>query len=433
MGIDENILKGQLAEDAVNKLAFDTYLKYWCYPNPKDELGDKKEICDLLIIFKDVLLLIAVKNYSFDGNYEKYFKSTLDKAKAQIQGAERKLFKFNRDIYFKHPDKPIEKLEINNIKNIYRIIVNINNSPLFYPGGLTTNTNQFVHVFNWDAFLKLVIELDTIPDFIQYLNVRNNCFGDKNFIIMTGEENDYDTSTNLEFLKYVSMFNPMEKTAIRISGNELDLVGDYLFNERKFNKNFYSTEYNMASFELDGKWERYLNRKEVQRKKQDDKVSYFVDEFVKREVLYKADAFNIELAIELLSLNRFERRVLSKHFFDFCEKYKTKEGYFIARRYGQLKDIVIGFFLYGVKMEHEHVMTAMELAMEGYCVWENYKTRKIIMIGLSNELHGFRFGYMKDIEPFSKEIEEEIVYNLKVFNWFQNIENVVFNIKEYPD
>ena len=28
-------LKGDLGEEAVNTLAFKTYLKYWCYPGPR--------------------------------------------------------------------------------------------------------------------------------------------------------------------------------------------------------------------------------------------------------------------------------------------------------------------------------------------------------------------------------------------------------------
>ena len=58
-------LKGTYGEEAVNTLAYDTYLKYWCYPGPKDEQGSKKEICDLLILFKETLIILSVKNYEF--------------------------------------------------------------------------------------------------------------------------------------------------------------------------------------------------------------------------------------------------------------------------------------------------------------------------------------------------------------------------------
>jgi len=44
----------------------------------------------------------------------------------------------------------------------------------------------------------------------------------------------------------------------------------------------------------------------------------------------------------------------------------------------------------------------------------------------------FKFGMIEKVEPFSKEKEEEVISDLKAFNWFQNIEKLVGNFKEYP-
>ncbi len=60
-----SIEKGNIGEDFVNRIAYKSFLEYWCYPSPKDEDGDKKEICDLLILFNDSLVIISVKNYEF--------------------------------------------------------------------------------------------------------------------------------------------------------------------------------------------------------------------------------------------------------------------------------------------------------------------------------------------------------------------------------
>lgn len=425
--------QGEDGEQAVNTIAFHTYLKYWCYPNPKDERGSKKEICDLLILFKDTAIIISIKNYSFKGDYEKYFRSTLDKAISQVQGAERKLFDSIANVYIKHPD--LEEICFNPqlYKNVYRLIVNLHTGPLFYPGGKKTSKGKYIHIFNWFAFLKVVQELDTIPDFIHYLKTREEAFLEKDVLIMTGKEEDWDIYTGKEFHKYMEDFNPTEKVGLLLSGNELDLLADYYFNEKKFNKEIYSTEYNMGSFELDGKWERYLSREEVQRKKKEDRASYFVDEFVKREVLYKTDRYNLEIATELLSFSRFERRILGKHFLEFCERYKNENGFFTARRYGKVNDTVIGFLLHGHTMPQEMVLTLMDIAIKGYCLWDKYQSKKIILISVSNKLGHFKYGYLNDIQPLSKEDEEIIEHDLKVLNWFQNIENIVFNIKEYPD
>src|SRR5690606_13264362 len=95
------IEKGNIVEEFVNEIAFNSFLEYWCYPSPKDEYGDKKEICDLLILFGENLIIISVKNYEFKEFYSRYFRRTIDKAVKQIYGAERKLFNSNRDIYIK--------------------------------------------------------------------------------------------------------------------------------------------------------------------------------------------------------------------------------------------------------------------------------------------------------------------------------------------
>lgn len=425
--------QGEEGEQAVNTIAFHTYLKYWCYPNPKDERGSKKEICDLLILFKDTAIIVSIKNYSFKGDYEKYFRSTLEKAISQVQGAERKLFHNNAEVYIKHPDLAEMQFVPSRYKFVFRLIVNLHTGPLFYPGGKLTNKGKYIHIFNWFAFLKVVQELDTIPDFIHYLKVREQAFSEREILIMTGKEEDWDTYTGREFHKYMSSFNPTKKVGMLLSGTELDLLADYYFNERKFNKHIYSTEYNIGSFGLDGKWEAYINRKEVQRKKHDDRASYFIDEFVKREVLYKNDNANIELATELLSFSRFERRILGKHFLEFVDRYRNENGYFTARRYGIINDTVIGYLLHGHTIEDEMVLKLMNIAMEGYCFWEGYKSKKLILIAVSNQLIRFKYGYLKDIIPFSKEDEEIIDHDLKVLNWFQNMENIIFHIKEYPD
>lgn len=36
--------KGELGEEFVNELAYNSFLKFWCYPGPKLENGDRKEI-----------------------------------------------------------------------------------------------------------------------------------------------------------------------------------------------------------------------------------------------------------------------------------------------------------------------------------------------------------------------------------------------------
>lgn len=84
-----NHIKGEKAEKLIQSIVFDSYLKYWCYPNPKDINGNGNEICDILIVFNSSLFIIEVKDYTFSGDYFKHFRKTTDKAISQLQGAEK--------------------------------------------------------------------------------------------------------------------------------------------------------------------------------------------------------------------------------------------------------------------------------------------------------------------------------------------------------
>jgi len=424
--------KGNIGEEAVNTLAFDTYLKYWCYPGPKDEQGSRKEICDLLILFRNTMIILSVKNYEFKGNYERYFRSTLDKALSQVAGAERRLFDASRKLFINHSDLGEIEFDPSKYAHVYRIIVNHSTAPLFYPGGRLTASNKYVHIFNWDAFLGIVQELDTIPDFIQYLSEREVIFHDKNTTIMNGAEEEWEGHVQQAFLDYNTNRIDQGPNFVLISGTESDLLADFLWHNRKFNKHLYDRSFNGGSFELDGKWQDYLKRKEVQNKKAADRASYFVDEFLKNEVLYKQGQSNMALAVELLSLSRFERRIIGSEFLAFWGKYQNAGKDYIVRRYGKVNDLVIAFVLYSRNMPHDMVMTLMQIAAEGYAVWNKYEDKKIAIIGFSQDAIGFRFGLM-EVEPFSKELEGQVIEDLKKLNWFTNFEVFKVNHQEYPD
>lgn len=182
--------KGADGEAFVNILAYNSLLKYWCYPSPKDEKGDYKELCDLLVIFKDICIIIAVKNYRFDGNYDKYNRHTIDKAVKQISGAERKLFNFSRSIFIKHPDRVEEEFIKSRYKKIFRIIVNLGGGVDMYNVASNTSTGKFISIFNKETIEVLFKNLDTISDFINYLLAREHFLLLHTKMIWFGKEKD---------------------------------------------------------------------------------------------------------------------------------------------------------------------------------------------------------------------------------------------------
>lgn len=426
--------KGNIGEEFVNEIAYSSFLDYWCYPSPKDEYGDKKEICDLLILFGDNLIIISVKNYEFKDLYSRYFRQTIDKAVKQIYGAERKLLNSERDIYIKHPKRKIERFPKEKITNIHRVIINLGEGVRFYPFNKATKDDKFITLLDKEAFQTIVRELDTIPDFIEYLRKREELFADKTVTILPEDEDDFPVDTAKQFFEYAEQnFNPNEKQSILVSGTEHDILASYLMNERSFPDYIQSKEYNGMFVQLDGNWTAYNQRNQVRAKRDLDKNSYFLDELVKREVLTNHNENSVELATAILSFNRFNRRVISNNFLQFYDAYKNAKGNFLARRYADFDGVGIVFAFYPMEMPQEMVNTLLEIALDSFCVYSNYKSKTMILIATTNEFKQFKMGLMKNIVPFPKEQEEQIRKDVELLGWFKNYQEFNVTEKEYPD
>jgi hypothetical protein len=426
--------KGNVGEEFVNEIAYSSFLDYWCYPSPEDEYGDKKEICDLLILFGDSLIIISVKNYEFKDFYSRYFRQTIDKAVKQIYGAERKLFNTERDIYIKHPKREIERFPKEKVVNIHRVIINLGEGVRFYPFNKVTKKDKFITLLDKEAFQTIVRELDTIPDFIEYLRKREELFADKTVTILPGVEDDFPVDTAEQFFEYAEQnFNPNKRQSILVSGTEHDILAHYLMNERSFPEYIQSKEYNGMFVQLDSSWTDYIQRNQVKAKRNLDKNSYFLDELVKREVLINQNENSVELATAILSFNRFNRRVISNNFLQFYDVNKDAKGNFLARSYADFDGVGIVFAFYPKEMPQEIGNTLLEIAIDSFCVHADYKSKTMILIATTNEFKQFKMGLMKDIVPFSKEQEEQIRKDVELLGWFKNYQE--FNIieKEYPD
>jgi hypothetical protein len=396
--MEDKKLKGDLGEEFVNNLAYKTFLKFWCYPNPKDEEGDKKEICDLLICFKDVLIIFSVKNWEFKGNYDKYHRKTIKKAVRQIYGAERKLFNIHRKIFIKHPDKEKEEFQSNNYKKIHRCIINLGEGVEFSTSGEFTKKGKFIHIFNKD-FEVLMQELDTIPDLITYLEAREN-------LLIGGEK-------------------------VHILGSEKDLLAPFLKNARSFPPEFHK-ECDTLFLDVDGAWDEYDKDEKIGLKRMENKISYFIDEFVK-DNLTKPNTKDI--AEEWMSLTRLERRMLTKMFFDLVSNsYKKKENSLLFnRRYVPHNDTGFLFIYYSPNTKEKFIDPLMELATLGTALYRNYKESKILVIATTTaKLADFKIGCYK-VKQLEKEHEEKILNQVRSLGWFKNLKIGRYDEKEYPD
>ncbi len=390
--------KGDVGEDYVNQLAYKSYLKYWCYPNPKDISGDKKEICDLLIPFRDKLIIISVKNHSFDGNYERYKKRVIEKSTNQLNGAERLLFNKQRDIYIQHPDREPELFDSENYNKTYKITINVGEQFEHYEFSDYNDKKGFISIFNKETFEAIIIELDTIKDFVEYLDEREK-------LLLSGK-------------------------TITVKCKEKDLLAEYLMNARKFTIDYSAPHIKEIILNLEGAWEKYHKSESVKLKHEADRISYFIDHMVKNDILALPNGE--VLARELMNLGRTERRSLAVTVMSLVSKYENTPG-ILARRYSTFNGIGHLIVYYPPDQSEENVDQMIKLAMEIYAYKTNYREKEIICIAATKGLKQYKFGMFTANPPIASSAKIFLDKMIENLGWFKDMKVIYHIEKEYPD
>jgi hypothetical protein len=391
----ERILsKGEEAEELVNSLSNGAYLKYWCYPNPIDVEGDKKEICDLLILFFDTAIIISVKNYDLKSNYERYKKKVIEKSSKQLFGAERKLFKSDRPIKISHPEKGEEIFNPDDYKNVFRITISAGEDFDDYEFIDNREDKGSVGIFNRETFEIIIQELDTIKDLTEYLKSREDLF-----------------------LKNIKK---------KCNCTEKDLLAHYLMNVRTFSQKLSDDFENETKLLVDN-WEKYTQNKSVIFKKLVDEKSYFIDDLIKKDVLKLANGEL--LAKELMTMSRFERRIISTHLFEIVTKYQHNDD-FLARRYTEYNGIGFLFIYYPIEKTQQEIDLVLDLAPELYANQHNIK--RIVVLGASKNMKQWKFRLFEAAEQ-DAEGKKKLDKIAKDAGWFKNEKRIEREIKEYPD
>lgn len=391
--------KGKAAEQFVSNLAHRTFLQYWCFPNPKDEDGDRKEICDLLVLFSDTCLIFSVKNYRFTGEHDAYFKKTVAKAARQILGAERKLFASGRDIRVNHTQRGSYLVNRSQYRQIYRIIVNVGVGYDYHPL-VEVQKQKWISVFTSSAIGTIMGELDTVADFAKYLA---------------------DRETYLKKLK-----------AITVVGTEADLCATYLRKGRTFplSEEILGKEYDGVFLEIDGEWNEYDKNPSVKWKRQRDRNSYFVDELVERELIPRKVPESI--LRELLSFSRLKRRAISNAFIDFARKYMSSKKQIFARRFALHGNLCLVYAYYSPDMEDDIVAYLVQLAVESTAAYNNYKGVQYLGIAFTDEVEKLRIVFSEDIALTEAE-RKDIMQRAKEIGWFSKMNEIRQNETEYPE
>jgi len=221
------------SEKYLSRLCQNTFLSMWSYPNIFRDQGkntlkrEGKEICDLFVVFENHIIIFSDKECSFpisrniEDAWSRWYRKVVKKSAKQIWGAERWILN--------HPDRifldktcqkkfPLSIPSINNAK-IHRIIIahaaskecisqlggsgslmiipritgekhcsDKSNKCLPFAIGQVDPQKGYIHVFD-DTTLDIVMKtLDTVSDFILYLERKEEFITSGKLLSAAGEE-----------------------------------------------------------------------------------------------------------------------------------------------------------------------------------------------------------------------------------------------------
>jgi hypothetical protein len=324
------------SERYLKSLCDKSFLSLWSYPSlsiskKNNGNGDGKELCDMLVVFDKHILIFSDKHCLFptsdklDLDWKRWYKRAIKKSADQVWGAQRWLISYPKKVYL---DRQCTKLFPLNIPPSevaqYHLIAIANGSERrctkefngsgslmldsslgshgntardsnpFTVGDLNP-TQTFVHVLTESTLDFMLKTLDTIVDFISYLEKKESLFRSKIQVFAPGEE---------DLLAYYLM--------------SLNAQGAHDFPAKVDND---------AIVLAEGFWKNFCTRPERKDQLQQNEISYLWDNLIQRfsqQALNSTQYYtnhteltNTEIGLRLMASEpRTVRRLIAKGLFD---------------------------------------------------------------------------------------------------------------------
>lgn len=219
------------SERFLTALCRDSFLNLWSYSNLYNDRGIERlshgqELCDVLIVFGDDVLIFSDKSCLFradvdlETGWSRWFRSAIWDSAKQLYGAERWIRNHPNRIWldsgctkpFPIPLPKPQKMRVHRIA----VALGAENACAKHAGsgssgslmlgnfiegrqhfekgadpfllGHTDKSRGFVHAFDSVSLAKVMRELDTIDDFVRYLRAKESLLLQDKAIIIPGEE-----------------------------------------------------------------------------------------------------------------------------------------------------------------------------------------------------------------------------------------------------
>ncbi|MCE8040225.1 SEC-C metal-binding domain-containing protein [Halomonas sp. MCCC 1A11062] len=217
---------GTLRERYLAKLAGASFFELWSYANVytdegKAKSGKGEELCDLLVVFGNDVILFSDKDIKFNSNIEtsvawkRWFKRAVVKSCKQLYGAESWIKRYPDRIYLDDKCNAPFPIDLSGDLNFNLVAVTCNTIPHaeryfggnssssflqvyaldekmcmerpFHVGWLYPN-KKYIHILDESSLDLLLGELDTAYDFINYLNEKSDAIISGQLSLASGEE-----------------------------------------------------------------------------------------------------------------------------------------------------------------------------------------------------------------------------------------------------
>lgn len=475
------------SEEHLKNLCERSFLSLWSYPNPfrdqgkrKDSSGDGKEICDLLVVFGNDILLFSDKFCEFPNtgdisiDWKRWYKKSIDEPASKILGAEAWIRE--------HPDRifldpactqrlPLSFGQSDTLR-FHRIVIALGagercrkemggsgslalipdmSTPLradkdripakpFYVGSLG-GSKGFIHVFD-DITLDIVMrELDTIVDFVRYLREKEKFILAGNLLYHCGEEE----------LLALYMMSEIDKGAVLVNRQKGEIISA---NARRKTKTIPVPNSDIADggefyfpalpergrLTIDeGHWLELINCQKYKAHKRANLISYKWDDFIEMlgkfnldDRMVKPDKFRLgngiqsefiqhEMNLRLwASLSRSQRKHLCLVIRDLYATAVANEQRFRAVRFIDQPDIAYLFLLVpndGAKTYEEYREIRRTL-LQSYCMVFKWKIAHLRhIVGIATECPGMRGA------------SEELM-RIDANHWMPEYDNIAANLHE---
>ncbi|WP_288391981.1 hypothetical protein [uncultured Herbaspirillum sp.] len=219
------------SERALTRLAKKAFLSLWSYSNIfTDEgrvngKGDGKELCDLLVVFGNDVLLFSDKDCEYNAGadlkvaWPRWYKRAIEKSAKQLAGAEKFALTFPKRIFLDKQCQTPLPVPLPEGKNARYFLIAVtrgaHNAACSYFGGGSSGSliirndirgkkhyeepfhigfplesGRFIHVLDEIAVDLLLEELDTVPDLVAYLACKEALIVNPGVVVSIPEEEE---------------------------------------------------------------------------------------------------------------------------------------------------------------------------------------------------------------------------------------------------